>query len=167
VYYTIQSILMKMKKGIMMVALVLLVAACNKDDNGNGYVQVKPIEHQIYLNIKEYRETNGHSGSFVEQYLIVAEAQKYSYRMASRMVPLGTDGLDEHWATLENKYTFYNRTGLVLKTASEDEAEILTEILQIQGADSALLGDITQCGVGVATDTAGFNFVTVMLAKAD
>ena len=158
---------MKMKKGQWMVVLALLLASCNKDDNGGINIQVKPIEHQIYLNIKNYREANGKTGPFVEQYLIVGEAQKYSYRMASGQVAYGTDGLDEHWATLEEKYTFYNRAGLVLKTLTQNEAEILSGILQIQGADTVLLGDITQCGVGVVTDTAANLYVTVMLAKAD
>jgi len=159
--------MMKMKRGFMAVAVALLMVSCNKDDNGGGFIQVKPIEHQIYLNIKEYRETNGHTGPLAEQYLFVEEAQKYSYRMASGLVAYGTQNLDEHWADLEDKYTFYNRAGLVLKTPSSDETQILTEILQIQGADTLLLGDITQCGVGVEKDTAGTNYITVMLAKAD
>jgi len=152
---------------MILAVLALGTVSCNKDNNGNGFTQVKTIEHNIYLAIKEYRESQGLTGAFVEQYLMVAEAQLYSQRMAAGQVPLGLSGVDDHWATLNEKYTFYNQAALVLKTTSVDEDQILTEILETAGADTTLQGDLSQCGVGVESDPDGFNYVTVLLAKAD
>lgn len=158
---------MKAKKWLILAAVALTTASCSKDNNGNGFTQVKTIEHNIYLAIKEYRESKGLTGAFVEQYLMVAEAQLYSLRMAAGQVPLGLSGLDDHWASLNEKYTFYNQAALVLKTTTADEDQILAEILETAGADTTLQGDLTQCGVGVESDSEGFNYVTVLLAKAD
>ena len=156
---------MKRKRLLLLIILPFMMFACN-DDNG-GFTQIKDIEHRIYISIKEYREDNGLTGPFVEQYLMVEEAQLYSYKMANGMVPFGLEGVDEHWNALNEKFGFYNQNALVLKTASSDEDQILSGLLQISGADTILQGDLTQCGVGVEVDTAGLRYVTVLLAKAD
>jgi len=156
---------MMLKRILIPAILAILVFSCKKDDG--GFTRVKSIENLIYLSIKEYRETNGSTGAFVHQYLMVEEAQLYSYKMANGFEAVGTQGLDEHWDRLDQKYTFYNRGNLVLKTDSNDEAQIMNELLQVPGADSILLMDVTQCGVGVEADTAGIAYITVLLAKAD
>lgn len=156
---------MKLKSWLTLIILPILLISCN--DNDGGYTQVKAIEGLIFLSVKEYREAEGVSGPFVHQYLMVKEAQLYSYKMANGMEEVGTQGLDEHWNTLDEKYDFYNHGGLVLKTGTYDEDQILTELLQIPGADSILLSNVSQCGVGVEIDTAGFNYITILLAKAD
>jgi hypothetical protein len=117
--------------------------------------------------IKEYRNSNGQVGPFVHQYLMVKEAQLYSYKMANGFEEVGTQGFQEHWETLDEKFTFYKRDGLVLKSGTSNEDQILIEILQIPGADSVLLKDVTQCGVGIEVDTSGLNYITILLAKAD
>jgi hypothetical protein len=119
------------------------------------------------MSIKEYRETNGQTGPFVHQPFVVNEAQIYSYKMANGVEEVGIQGLDEHWTTLKDKFGFYNEHALVLKTDAGHEDVILTQLLELPDADSILLEDVTQCGVGVKSDTAGLNYVTVLLAKAD
>ena len=156
---------MKMFRLLLIAILPFLLFSCNDDDG--GYTQVKSNENLLYLSIKEYRESNGQSGAFVHQYLMVEEAQFYSYKMANGFEEVGTQGLQEHWDALDEKFSFYNQTGLVLRTESSDEDQMLTELLQIPGADSVLLSDVTQCGVGIESDTAGINYITILLAKAD
>jgi hypothetical protein len=156
---------MRLKRPILLIILLLVLFSCNNDDG--GYTQVKAIENLIYVTIKEYREDSGQTGPFVHQYLMVKEAQLYSTKMALGIEPYGTQGLDEHWNTLTEKFNFYNLNALVLKTETNDEDLILSELLLIPGADSILQSDVTQCGVGVENDTDGFNYVTIMLAKAD
>jgi hypothetical protein len=155
---------MKLKL-LFAITFLLLVSACD-DDNGS-FTQVKDTEFYIYQNIKDFRESEGLTGPFVHQFLMVREAQLYSYKMANDFEEVGTQGLQEHWNTLDEKYGFYNKAALVLKSASGDEDQIFSELLQIEGADSIMLGDLTQCGVGVETDTDGMYYVTVLLAKAD
>lgn len=156
---------MRIKRLLFLITLPVMLFSCN-DDNG-GYTQVKTIEHLIYLNVEEYREDNSLSGPFVEQYLIVKEAQLYSYKMANGIEEVGTQGLNEHYSTLNEKIGIYNFHALALQTDTNDEDQIFTELLQIPGADSTLLADVTQCGVGVEADGNGLIYVTVILAKAD
>jgi len=145
--------------------LSFLLFSCNDDDG--SFTRVKTSEHLLYLSIKEYRANNGETGPFVHQYLMVDEAQLYSYKMANGFEEVGTQGFQEHWDALDEKFSFYNKTGLVLRTESSDEDQILGQLLEIPGADSTFLGDLTQCGVGIETDTAGINYITILLAKAD
>jgi hypothetical protein len=87
--------------------------------------------------------------------------------MANDVVEVNTDGLDVHWDALNEKYTFYNHQALVLKTTSVTETEIFEELLLLPDGEATLLEDVTQCGVGVESDTEGNNYITVLLMKAD
>lgn len=156
---------MKLKKLLLISALSILLFSC-KDDDSN-FVQVKSIETEIYNSIKFYRESKDLTGPFVLQYLMVEEAQLYSNKMSTGLVPIGPQGLDEHWERLDELYTFYNRSGLVMKTDSNDPDQIIDGLIQNAQADSILLSDVTQCGVGVDSDPDGNNYITILLAKAD
>ncbi len=153
------------KRLLLIFILSTLLFSCK--DKDTSFVQIKDSELRIYHSIRDYREANNQTGPFVHQYLMVEEAQLYSYKMVEGLVPISTQGLDEHWDRLDEKYTFYNKSGLVIKTDSDDLALIFSEILQIPGADSILLSDVSQCGVGVESDLAGTNYITILLAKAD
>ncbi|MBE9516959.1 MAG: hypothetical protein IMY68_00275, partial [Bacteroidetes bacterium] len=121
----------------------------------------------IYETIRDYRVDEGEDGPFVHQYFVVGEAQVYSYKMANGVVEVNTDGLDVHWDALLEKYSFYNLNALVLKTTSTNEDVILDELLQLPEGEVTLLEDVTQCGVGVESDTEGNLYITILLAKAD
>ena len=156
---------MKNARLIFMLMLPLFLFSCKKDTG--PYIQVKSIENLIYQEIRNFRVAEGEDGPFVHQYFVVGEAQKYSYKMANGVAEVNTDGLDVHWDALLNKYSFYNLNALVLKTTSSIESEILDELLQLSNGEATLLEDLTQCGVGVESDTEGNNYITILLAKAD
>lgn len=156
---------MKMSRVLILATLPFMLFSC-KDDDGS-VVRIKNSEHLLYIAIKEYRNSNGQDGPFVHQYLMVEEAQLYSYKMANGFEEVDTLGFQEHWETLDEKFDFYNRDGLVLRSETGDEDQILTAFLQIPGADAILLKDVTQCGVGIEIDTSGVNYITILLAKAD
>jgi len=159
---------MNPRRLLILILLPLLMQAC--DDNGGTYTQVKGIEGLLFQAILAYREDNGlplDQYPFVHQYIMVAEAQVYSSRMASGLVELGTQDLAGHWETIHEKLGGYNDQSLVLSTTSLDEDEILGELLLQPEADSVLLEDVTQCGVGIETDGNGNNYVTVLLMKID
>jgi hypothetical protein len=155
---------MKNVRLIFLLMLPLFLFSCKKDTG--PYIQVKNIENLIYQEIRDFRVAEGEDGPFVHQYFVVGEAQIYSYKMANGVVEVNTDGLDVHWDALLDKYSFYNLNALVLKTTSSDEEVILDELLQLIGGEATLLEDVTQCGVGVESDTANL-YITVLLAKAD
>jgi len=150
---------------ILVLLIPIFLFSCNKDTG--PYIQIKNIENLIYEAIRDYRISEGENGPFVHQYFVVGEAQIYSYKMANGVVEVDTDGLGVHWDALLEKYSFYNRNALVLKTLSSDADEILDELLLLPDGEATLLEDVTQCGVGVEADTDGNNYVTILLAKAD
>ena len=156
---------MIMKRLVTLFVLPFILFSCEKDEG--SYTQIKSNELLIFLAIKAYRTDNGLDGPFVHQFIMVREAQIYSYQMANDAEEIGTQGLTEHWNTIHEKIGGYNDQALVLKTTTDDEDEILTQLLQIPDADSILLEDLTQCGVGVESDTDGNNYVTIMLMKVD
>jgi len=156
---------MKTVRLIFLLMLPLFLFSCKKDTG--PYIQVKNIENLIYQEIRDFRVAEGEDGPFVHQYFVVGEAQIYSYKMANGVVEVNTDGLDVHWDALLDKYSFYNLNELVLKTTSSDEEVILDELLQLSDGEATLLEDLTQCGVGVESDTEGNIYITILLAKAD
>ncbi len=156
---------MKKFRLILILMLPIFFFSCKKDTG--PYIQIKNIENLIYEAIKDFRVDDGEDGPFVHQYFVVGEAQVYSYKMANGVVEVNTDGLDVHWDALLDKYSFYNLNELVLKTTSYNEDEILNELLLLPDGEAILLEDLTQCGVGVESDTDGNLYITIMLAKAD
>jgi hypothetical protein len=156
---------MKKFRLILILMLPLFIFSCKKDTG--PYIQIKNIENLIYEAIRDFRVEEGEDGPFVHQYFVVGEAQIYSYKMANEVVEVDTDGLDVHWDNLLAKYSFYNLNELVLKTTSHNEDEILDELLLQPNGEAILLEDLTQCGVGVESDTEGNLYITVLLAKAD
>ena len=156
---------MRTSRLILLFALATFLFSCKKDDG--PFVQVKNIENLIYQSIRDYRVAEGEDGPFVHQYFVVGEAQIYSYKMANGVVEVNTDGLDVHWDALNEKYAFYNHHAMVLKTPSTTVGEILDELLLLPDGEATLLEDVTQCGVGVESDTEGNNYITVLLMKAD
>ena len=156
---------MKKLRLILILMLPLFFFSCKKDTG--PYIQIKNIENLIYEAIRDFRVDEGEDGPFVHQYFVVGEAQVYSYKMANGVVEVNTDGLDVHWDALLDKYSFYNLNELVLKTTSYNEDEILNELLLLPDGEAILLEDLTQCGVGVESDTDGNLYITIMLAKAD
>lgn len=156
---------MRIKHLLTLLVLSVFLFSCDKDDG--PYVTVKTAENLIYGAIKDYRIGEGEDGPFVHQYFIVGEAQIYSYKMANGVVEVNTDEVYVHWDALNEKYSFYNQHALVLKTTSHDEDVILDELLELSDGPATLLEDLTQCGVGVESDSEGNLYVTVLLAKAD
>ena len=156
---------MKKFRLILILMLPLFIFSCKKDTG--PYIQIKNIENLIYEAIRDFRVDEGEDGPFVHQYFVVGEAQVYSYKMANEVVEVDTDGLDVHWYNLLEKYSFYNLNELVLKTTSHNVDVILDELLLQPDGEAILLEDLTQCGVGVESDTEGNLYITVMLAKAD
>ena len=156
-----------MKKSLLILSLLIPICliSCKKDDG--PFYKIKNIENLIYQEIRDFRVAEGEDGPFVHQYFVAGEAQVYSYKMANGVEEVNTDGLDVHWDALLEKYSFYNLNALVLQTTSIDAIEIFEELRLLPDGEATLLEDVTQCGVGVESDTEGNNYITILLAKAD
>lgn len=147
-------------------ALLLLVPQGCADDE--PFVNIKVIESQIYNQIKAYRETNGKTGPFVHQYIIVKEAQLFSAKMAYGVNDVDTTGISVHWDMVNDKlWGGYNQVTLVQSTEDGTAAAIVENWTQDVTVQPLLLGDYTQCGVGVEYDNDRVAYVTVMMMKID
>ena len=156
---------MKIKRLFTLIILPLLIYSC-EDDTG-GFTQIKGEETLVYLAIKGYRTSNAKTGPFVHQFLLVTEAQIYSYKMANDVQAINTDGLQEHWDDVMPKLGGYNEHALVMSSQTNDADAILAGLLQLPNAETILLEDVTQCGVGIEYDSSGTNYITIMLMKVD
>ncbi|PID91034.1 MAG: hypothetical protein CSA96_10435 [Bacteroidetes bacterium] len=156
---------MKLMKALrLLFILPLLLTACKDKE---AFVQIKSSENLLYQEIRDYRNSQGLKGSFTHQFILVGEAQIYSYKMANGAVEPGTEGLAEHWLKLNEKWNFYNQAALILKSDLSAPSSVFNRILELPGADSVLLAEVNQCGVGIESDASGMNYVTILLAKAD
>jgi hypothetical protein len=159
-----------MKRSILTLAPVLaiiLFIAMSCADN-EPLVNVKAIETQIFNEIKSHRTTNGIPAEdpFVHQFLMVKEAQLISAKLAYSSSGLDTTGISEHWDII-NQLGGYNETTLIQSTSSTSAADIVANWTNDSTHNAMLLGDYTQCGVGVEYGSDEMTYVTVLMMKVD
>ena len=66
------------------------------------------------------------------------------------------------------KYSFYNLTmPWCSKPLPAMRMRSWTSCFYLPDGEATLLEDLTQCGVGVESDTEGNNYITILLTKAD
>lgn len=145
--------------------LLLIPAGCGDDE---PFVTTKVIESQIYSQIKAYRENNGKAGPFVQQFIMVKEAQLFSAKMAAGVNNVDTTGIRVHWDIIDDKlWGGYNQVTLVQSTEDQTASAIVQNWIGDLTLEPLLLGDYTQCGVGVEYDAANMAYVTVLMMKID
>lgn len=129
-------------------------------------VNIKGIETQIYNNIYSYREANGVTGAFVHQPVMVKEAQLFSTELiSSSSAELDTAGIGFHWDIIHAKLGGYNDALLLQITSDTEAADIFANWTDDADNIDLLLGEYTQCGVGVeyGGDNGEIAYVTVMM----
>ncbi|MDF1570263.1 MAG: hypothetical protein P1P82_01440 [Bacteroidales bacterium] len=145
--------------------LLLIITGCGDDE---PFVTTKLIESQIYGEIKTYREAAGKTGPFVQQFIMVKEAQLFSAKMAAGVNDVDTTGIAVHWDIIDDKlWGGYNQVTLVQSTPDVNPAGIVQAWAENPLTNPVLLGDYTQCGVGVEYDNDQVAYVTVMMMKVD
>lgn len=158
-----------MKKSLLILAsvtacLLFCSVSCGDDE---PFVNIKQIETQVYNEIKAHRESNGKTGNFVHQFVMVKEAQLFSIKQAYSTTGLDTTGISEHWDIIHDKLGGYNDVTLLQSTTATTAADIVSEWKSDTASNAMLLGDYTQCGVGVEYGANQTTFVTVLMMKVD
>jgi len=149
----------------LLTLLLLVPTGCGDDE---PFVTTKVIESQIYSQIKSYRESNGKTGPFVQQFIMVKESQLFSAKMAAGVNDVDTTGIRLHWDIIDDKlWGGYNQVTLVQSTGDQTAAAIVENWIEDLTIEPLLLGEYTQCGVGVEYDTLQVAYVTVLLMKVD
>ncbi len=144
--------------------LALLSTSCGDDE---PFTQMKAIENQLYLKISEYFKAQKGSDLTINLDTMVKEAQVYSYKMAYGLVDVNTDGLDEHWFTIHDHWGGSNDVSIVMRYPNDGmtyiTADMIFEALTSDSvANSLLLADVSICGVGIESDTAGNAYITYL-----
>lgn len=139
--------------------------ACGDD---KPFVNIKVIESQIYGEIKTFREANQLTGPFVQNYPMTREAQLFSAKMASGLNDVDTTGISVHWDIIKDKYwAGYNHVTMVQSTTDATAAAIVENWTEDPDDAQRLLGDYTQCAVGVEYDSDQVAYITVLMMKID
>jgi uncharacterized protein YkwD len=159
-----------MNRSILVVSTIIAILLLSTTSCGNdeSFVNVKVIESQIYNEIKTYREANGKTGTFVHQYIMVKEAQLFSAKMAYGVNDVDTTGISVHWDMIDDKlWGGYNQSTLLWSTTDPIPAIIVQSWAEDSSTNPILLGDYTQCGVGVEYGNNQVAYITVMMMKID
>ncbi len=153
-----------MKRSIVIIsALVAFFVFSSTSCEKEPFTQVKEIESAIYNEIKAYRENNGIAGPFVQQFVIVQEAQLYSATMAFGTQDVSTSGIDSLWTIIHDKIGGTNDLALVQSTiSSTSAADMVKAWTDVPKIDSVLLLNYSQCGAGVEINS-GIAYVTLMM----
>ena len=158
-----------MKKSILTISAVVaffMLTAVTCTDN-EPFVNIKPIETKIYNSIKALRQSNGLDGPFVEQFVMVKEAQLFSASLSFGDGTLDTTGLSTHWDIIHDKLGGYNDVALLQSTTATEADDIIAPWVADSASNALLLEDLTQCGVGVHYDANNVAYITVLMMKAD
>lgn len=142
----------------------IFTTSCGDDE---PFINIKSVESAIYQEIRYHRETNGVTGSFVHQYVMVKEAQLFSARMANTGSGLDTTGIGDHWYIIHDKLGGYNDLTLLQSNTSDVAAEIVAAWTSDSTTNAMMLGNFTQCGVGVEYDVSGVAWITVLMMLID
>jgi hypothetical protein len=159
-----------MKRSLLILSSVIayfLFSAVSCEDP-EPFVTIKPVESQVYQHIKIFREANGKTGAFVELYPMAGEAQIFSLtKRYAGATTLDTAGISEHWDIIHEKYGGYNDLTLLQITTDNSAADIAANWTEDTAFNELLLGDFSQCGVGIEFDDNQVYYVTLMLMKID
>jgi hypothetical protein len=154
-----------MKRSIIILSALIgfFIFSSTSCEDPEPFFQVKEIESAIYNEIKAHRESNGIAGPFVQQFVIVVEAQLYSATMAFGSQDVSTSGIDSHWTIIHDKIGGTNDLALVQSTiSSTSAADMVKAWTEVPEIDSVLLLDYSQCGTGVEINN-GIAYITLMM----
>jgi hypothetical protein len=158
-----------MKKSVLILSALIgyfLFSSTSCGDDGN-FVNIKPIESQVYNLIKSYREANGQTGPFVQNYPMTEEAQLFSIKLAYGTTGADTTGIAAHWAIIHDKFGGTNDLTLIQITSDASAADIAANWTEDTTYNKLLLDDFTQCGVGIEYKDNQQACVTLLMMYAE
>ena len=161
-----------MKRSILTLTTILaffLLTALSCGDK-EPFTNFKPIETQIYNEIKSHRINNGvpSEDPFVQQFIMGKEAQLFSAKLAYAESDLDTTGIGIHWDIIHDKIAGgYNDMTLLQSTSSTSAEEIVAYWASDSTTNAMMLKDYSQCGVGVEYGNGTVAYVTVLMMKVD
>jgi hypothetical protein len=149
---------------IMLILLVLF--SCKKDE---GYISMSAIEGAVWIEINEFRTDNSKNAATANYDTMVEQAKIFSAQMAAGDQPVDGSGLTDIWNTIYERWGGTNQISIVSKTTkgSSDISveDIIDPIKNNAKTAEALLEDINIGGVGIAYDSKGNAYTTILMMK--
>ncbi|MCF8225254.1 MAG: hypothetical protein K9J30_05205 [Bacteroidales bacterium] len=148
--------------GILIITLALVGVSCGETED---IIEVKNIESQVFNEIDKFRVDNGipDSDPFVHQLVMIKEAQLFSAKMAVTTLGLDTTGIAVHWDMIHSKIGGTNDATLLQSTTATTAQEIVSNWTSETVSREILLGDYSQCGVGIEYSGDNIAYVTVLM----
>ena len=154
-----------MKRTVVVLSVILIYSLlCSVScEEPEPFIKVKAIESQVYNEIKAYREANGKTGPFVLNYPMVMEAQFFSTKLVYADNGIDTTGIAAHWDVIHSKFGGTNDHTLLQITSDVTASEIASNWTGDAATAQVLLGEFTQCGIGIEYDADNVAYVTMLL----
>ena len=137
----------------------LILYSCKDDE---GFHQVSTVERNIYLNINEYRSSEG-LPTLVEQFLVFKEARTISDKMASGVYTTG-DAKALHDVEAITANLGGTTSALISLTSNIENADsIVNHIIESPSLAEIIKDEFTQCGVGLSSGENQLRYIAIVL----
>ena len=141
--------------------LLFIMSGCGEDES---FHQISRVEREVYLEINNYRTSNALS-SLVEQFLLFKEARMVAEKIAANDYELNDTKAEQDLDELADNLGGTSHA-LISFSIGEKTADAITNHLKNSPEYSELLlGEYTQCGVGISTDPENNHYVVIMLVE--
>ncbi|MFW5820864.1 MAG: CAP domain-containing protein [Bacteroidota bacterium] len=142
-------------------SFILCMQSCGEEEN---FHQIAPVEREVYLKINQYRTTNG-LNSLVEQFLLFKEARMVAEKIAANDYELNDPEAEQDLGELADNLGGTSHALLTFPIEEKDASLIMNYLKASAEYSELLLGEYTQCGVGISTDNEGKHYAVIMLVQ--
>lgn len=146
---------------ISLIALVFIISGCGEDES---FHQVSQVEREVYLKINEFRSSN-ELESLVEQFLLFKEARMVSEKIAADDYDINDPEAEQDLNELADNLGGTSHALLSFPINEKNANTIINYLKNSPELSELLLGEYTQCGVGIATDPESNHYVVIMLVE--
>ena len=140
---------------------ILSIHSCGEEES---FHQITPVEREVYLKINNYRTTNG-LNSLVEQFLLFKEARMVAEKIAANDYELDDPAAEQDLDEMADNLGGTSHALITFPIEQEDSDLIMNYLKASIEYSELLLGEYTQCGVGISTDNEGNHYVVIMLVQ--
>lgn len=146
---------------IAVTTLLFIMPGCGEEES---FHQISRVEREVYLEINNYRTANELS-SFVEQFLLFKEARMVAEKIAANDYELNDTEAEQDLNKLADNLGGTSHALLSFSIEEKTVDAILNHLKNTPEYSELLLGEYTQCGVGISTDPENKHYVIIMLVE--
>ncbi len=146
---------------IIILFILFLAPGCGEEES---FHQISQIEREVYLEINNYR-TSQELNSLVEQFLLFKEARMVAEKIAANDYALDDPKADQDLNELADNLGGTSHKLLTFFIEEKTSGAIMNFLKNSPEYAESLVGEYTQCGVGISTDPENNHYVVIMLVE--